>query len=74
MARTTSVLQVSGMSCGHCELSVKEALGELPGVARVEADHATGRAEVSCDEDRVGGEQFGRAVEEAGYTLESVGA
>lgn len=65
----TTVLQVSGMSCGHCEMSVQEALGELPGVERVKADHATGRVEVAYDEDRVGDEQFGEAVEEAGYTL-----
>ncbi|WP_435105675.1 CopZ family metallochaperone [Arhodomonas sp. AD133] len=28
-------LTVTGMTCGHCEKAVEEALGELPGVERV---------------------------------------
>ena len=28
-------LQVSGMSCGHCERAVEQALSEVPGVVRV---------------------------------------
>jgi copper chaperone len=28
-------LAVTGMTCGHCEKAVEEALGELPGVDRV---------------------------------------
>jgi copper chaperone CopZ len=40
-------------------------------VERAKADHVTGKVEVTYDEDRVGGEQFGRAVEEAGYPLKS---
>lgn len=28
-------LKVSGMTCGHCELAVKQALRNVPGVQRV---------------------------------------
>jgi len=39
MTRTT-VLEVSGMTCGHREMSVQEALDELDGVRNVRAQHA----------------------------------
>ena len=68
MAKTT-VLKVPDMTCGHCELSVQEALEDLDGVERAQADHATGDVEVGYDEDKVSVEQMGDAIEEAGYTL-----
>jgi copper chaperone len=70
MAKTT-VLKVPDMNCGHCELSVQEALDELDGVERAKADHATGNVEVAYDESKVDVEQMGEAIEEAGYTLRS---
>jgi len=70
MAKTT-VLKVSDMSCGHCELSVQEALDELDGVERAKADHATGDVEVAYDEGQVSVEQMGETIEEVGYTLQS---
>ena len=67
----TAVLKVRGMTCGHCELSVQEELEELDGVERAKADRETGDVEVAYDESKVGIEQMGVAVEEAGYTLRS---
>lgn len=69
--REIRVLQVAGMSCGHCELSVQEALDELDGVERSKADHTTGRVELTYDEDRVTDESLREAIQEAGYTLQS---
>ncbi len=66
MAKTT-VLEVPDMTCGHCETSVKETLAGLPGVESGEADHVTARVEVSYE--KTDQEHFGRAIEEAGYTL-----
>ena len=65
---TTSVWQVAGMTCDHCERSVREELTELPGVREVTADHITGRVEVTSTEplDRAA---VAAAVEEAGYSL-----
>ncbi len=34
---------VEGMSCGSCELSVREEVEEIQGVKSVEVDRATGR-------------------------------
>lgn len=59
--------QVTGMTCGHCEMSVREEVGQVPGVERVEVSAATGRLIVTgadvIDAARVLG-----AVEEAGYS------
>ncbi len=68
MAKTI-VLNVPDMTCGHCELSVQEALDELDGVERAKADHTTGNVEVAYEEGKVGTEQFREAIEEVGYTL-----
>ncbi|CAA9485850.1 MAG: hypothetical protein AVDCRST_MAG05-1573 [uncultured Rubrobacteraceae bacterium] len=64
------VLRVPDMSCGHCELSVQEALGELDGVERASADHTKGEVELTYDAGRVTEEELREAIEEAGYTLQ----
>jgi copper chaperone len=33
---------VRGMSCEHCEMSVREEVEELPGIDSARADHTTG--------------------------------
>ena len=56
---------VTGMTCGHCELTVREQVAEVPGVESVEADRSSGRLTVrgtNVDESAVR-----RAVTEAGY-------
>lgn len=64
------VLRVPDMSCGHCELSVQEALDELDGVERTRADHTRGEVELTYDAGRVPDEKLREAIEEAGYTLQ----
>lgn len=32
------ILHVPGMTCGHCESSIKGALAKLPGIERVDVD------------------------------------
>ncbi len=39
-------LLIKGMSCNGSERSVEAALGELPGITNVKADHTTGRVQV----------------------------
>lgn len=65
----TTVLKVPDMTCGHCELSVQEALAELDGVEFAKANHESGDVEIAYDDTRVGTEEFKEAVDEAGYTL-----
>ncbi|WP_394280742.1 heavy-metal-associated domain-containing protein [Corynebacterium sp.] len=58
---------VDGMTCGHCEASVKEEVSEIAGVTDVTADHTTGA--VSVTGDNFTDEQVAAAVEEAGYVV-----
>ena len=61
-------LRVSGMSCGHCERAVEQALSEVPGVTRVvSVSHAQGEAVVDGDPDP---EALVEAVAEEGYQAE----
>jgi copper chaperone CopZ len=64
----TDVYTVTGMTCGHCELSVSEEIRELDGVVDVRADHTTGNVTVTSSQplDR---SAVAAAVEEAGYSL-----
>ena len=58
-------LEVSGMSCGHCVKSVREALAGVPGVQH--ADVVIGAAKVEFDESRTTIGNLVDAVYEAGY-------
>ena len=71
----TSVFQVTGMTCGHCEQAVSQEVGQIAGVAAVEVSAATGRLLVTTDVttdvtagDVVTDEQVLAAVDDAGYT------
>ncbi len=59
------VLLVEGMSCGHCEKAVKDALGELDGVKLVNVNLDSKKVEVEGEklQDNI----LKEAVEEAGY-------
>ncbi len=39
---TTSEFQVTGMTCAHCEMAVREEVGQLVGVQQVQVDAKTG--------------------------------
>lgn len=60
-------LLVEGMSCGHCEKAVKNALGELKGVSNVEVGLDTKKVEVEGKDlnDKV----IKEAIEDAGYDV-----
>ncbi|MFT3660258.1 MAG: cation transporter [Gordonia sp. (in: high G+C Gram-positive bacteria)] len=57
---------VTGMTCGHCEASVREEVGEITGVEVVEVSAADGKLVVSGD--AVDDAAVLAAVGEAGYT------
>lgn len=37
-----SEYQVTGMTCGHCEMSIREEVGEIAGVEEVDVSAKTG--------------------------------
>ena len=59
---TTTQFQVTGMTCGHCEMSVQE----VAGVTGVEVSHQSGQLTVTSAEP-VDEAAVIAAVEEAGY-------
>ena len=44
-------LKINGMMCGGCENRVKNALSEIEGVEKVEADHTTGIVIINSEKD-----------------------
>lgn len=59
--------QVTGMTCGHCELSVREEVGEIPGITEIQVSAQTGKLSVTADGD-IDDAKVLAAVEEAGYS------
>ncbi|GFZ83886.1 copper chaperone CopZ [Compostibacillus humi] len=65
----TTTLDVRGMSCGHCKMSVEGALKKLAGVSEVHVNLETGKVEVTYDEGKVTLEAMRQAVEDQGYDV-----
>lgn len=60
-----TTINVEGMSCGHCEQTVDEALRSVEGVTDATVDREAERASVEGDADP---DELVQAVEDAGYT------
>jgi copper chaperone CopZ len=65
---STTTVTVMGMNCGGCAASVREELGEIPGVHAVDVDLGTGTVIIQS-ESPVTDAAIKNAVEEAGYQL-----
>ena len=61
------VLRIGGMSCGHCQSAVTQALEALEGVTDVIVDLASGTAKADVDESRCGEERLRDVIEEIGF-------
>lgn len=57
---------VTGMTCGHCEASVREEVSELPGITDVQVDRSRNFLSVTSDAD-IDTAAVIAAVDEAGY-------
>ncbi|WP_134321676.1 heavy-metal-associated domain-containing protein [Cumulibacter soli] len=64
---TSSEFQVTGMTCGHCEMSVREEVSEIAGIDDIEVSAQTGKLVVSGAND-IDDAKVIAAVEEAGYS------
>ncbi|MEU1656271.1 heavy-metal-associated domain-containing protein [Streptomyces griseofuscus] len=67
-ASVTTVYQVTGMSCGHCEGSVSGEISRLPGVTSVKAVASSGEVTV-ISAAPLDDEAVRAAVDEAGFEL-----
>jgi copper chaperone CopZ len=64
---TKNEFQVTGMTCGHCEMSVREEVSGIPGVEDIQVSAQTGKLVVTGS-DSVEDAQILAAVAEAGYS------
>jgi mercuric ion binding protein len=62
-----AVLDVPGMFCSLCPVTVRKALMRVPGVLEAKADLATKRAEAKYDPEKVSAESLAKAVSDAGF-------
>jgi len=69
----TLKLRVSGMTCGHCQLKVEQALLGASGVYSAVVDLSGGEAEVDFDDDTTTTDQLITAIEKAGYRAKVAG-
>ena len=63
---TTTQFQVTGMTCGHCEMSVREEVAKVAGVDGIQVSAASGALVVTSDA-AVDTDAVIAAVDEAGY-------
>ena len=60
-------MEIEGMSCQHCVMAVKKALGGVPGI--LESNIQVGSAAVKYDESKIKKEDIEAKIEEAGYKV-----
>ena len=68
----SSQFQVTGMTCGHCEMSVREEVEKIAGVESIDVSAQTGRLVVTSAAE-VDADAVIAAVDEAGYQAVPVG-
>lgn len=58
---------IEGMSCQHCVMAVRKALGSVPGILK--SDVQIGSAVITYDENRIKKEEIEATIEAAGYPV-----
>ncbi len=64
------LLNVSGMSCGHCVSAVEGSVGKLNGVNQVKVHLESGKVDVAFDQEKVTLEEIKEAIDDQGYDVE----
>jgi copper chaperone len=62
----THQFQVTGMTCGHCERAVKQAVQQLDPQAQVKVSLASGQVEVESAQPRAA---LAQAIVDEGYAV-----
>ncbi len=63
----TLTLAVKGMHCASCEILIKDALLELPGVKKAMVNHKTGALQIEGD--KLDKKAIVTAIKKEGYTV-----
>ena len=65
------ILQIEGMTCGHCKMKVENTLKALEGVAEVDVDLIDGKAEIELNE-FIEDALLEKKIMKAGYKITSI--
>ncbi|MGU3218589.1 copper chaperone CopZ [Staphylococcus aureus] len=60
------ILNVEGMSCGHCKSAVESALNNIDGVTSADVNLENGQVSVQYDDSKVAVSQMKDAIEDGG--------
>ena len=63
------VLNVKGMSCGHCVKAVEDSVGALKGVQKVDVQLNDGKVNVAFDSGQVSLEEIKETIDDQGYDV-----
>ena len=63
----TATLEISGMTCASCPLTVKQVLKKQPGVSEASVDYKSKIASVKFDPEKTQPEQLAKAVTDIGF-------
>jgi copper ion binding protein len=63
------ILRVEGMSCGHCEIAIQDAVRKLPGIKKAKASKRKKELSVEFNTALVTREQICKAVNDTGYRI-----
>lgn len=66
----TTVINVDGMTCNHCKMSVEKALTNLAGVTKAEVNLAAKNVTVTFEPGKVDITAMKNAITRAGYEVE----
>jgi len=66
-ATKTVALDVPGMTCPTCPITVKKALNKLPGVSKIDIDLSKKQAIVTFDDSKTSTQALVAATTNAGY-------
>ncbi|MDR2944352.1 MAG: cation transporter [Methanosarcinales archaeon] len=65
----TVTFKVGGMTCGHCQRRVEDALKNVNGVIKAAVDLEKGEAAIEYDDFKTNSAALKKAVEDAGYEV-----
>ncbi len=66
-ASKTVTLDVPGMTCKFCPVTIRKALEKVPGVIEAKSDYETKTATVTFDPDKTNVQALTKATANAGY-------
>jgi len=62
-------INVTGITCGGCEKSIRNALLEKNGVIEVNASHESGIVKIDFDDDAIQPDMLKQTIEAAGFDV-----